>query len=80
MILARFQMSGTTAATGLSFQAAVPKVSLFFDFCCIFHVLFRDSIVPLVTTTTNASYVESEYQPWISGDAADEGDCTCGSE
>lgn len=29
MILARFQVSGNQAATGLSFQAAVPKVNIF---------------------------------------------------
>ena len=32
MILARFQVSGGVAATGLSFQAAVPKVSTYINF------------------------------------------------
>lgn len=32
MILARFQVSGGVAATGLSFQAAVPKVSTYISF------------------------------------------------
>jgi hypothetical protein len=77
MILARFQVSGTTPATGLSFQAAVPKVKFIYVLsvflCCLCSCF-------LVTTATDAAYVESEHQPRIDGDAADEGDSTCGGE
>jgi AP-1 complex subunit gamma-1 len=56
MILARFQVTGTSPVTGLSFQAAVPKVKF-----NIRLFAFRHSICWLVTTATDATYVKSKH-------------------
>ena len=95
-ILARFQVVGMSGVTGLTFQAAVPKVrsvlfcyilfflspyylNLDFSFLTCFAEMITITIYT-VTTVTNVTDVECGCEPWSGGDAADEGDCTCGGE
>jgi len=63
MILARFQVSGGEPATGLSFQAAVPKVSK--TVVSKIVVLISTSFFFFsVTTTPDAAHVQSKCKPW----------------
>lgn len=72
-ILARFQMTGDMPASGLNFQAAVPKV------CPSMHRFEIGSlqISPSVPTAADAAHVKSRRQPWGYRDTADA--CHCPS-
>jgi AP-1 complex subunit gamma-1 len=66
LILARFQVSGITPATGISFQAAVPKVRRFPDFLLTNLTLFSSD-----TTTSNVTDHQRGRLSWCDGVPAD---------
>lgn len=72
-ILARFQVTGSEAATNVNFQAAVPKVSL--NPFVVVRVLKRYSNPP-DSTAADAAHVEQHGQPRCDRDTAITSNCT----
>jgi len=70
-IMARFQVTGSNAASGLNFQAAVPKVNRFFQ--CAFLSQCIDT--PLVPAAADAADVESRRSTQRDGVTTDA--CNC---
>lgn len=76
-IMARFQVTGSNVASGLNFQAAVPKASCFVEYAIISDEL----MLSVVATVANVTDVESRHSTWCYRVAADARDrptwCKC---
>jgi AP-1 complex subunit gamma-1 len=64
MILARFQVAGNTACTGLNFQAAVPKVTSFIYLLFLAYSVVAQSqqlqMLPMSNPDVNPGAVETQ--------------------
>ena len=83
-ILARFQVTGSSTASGINFQVAVPKVSSNSGRppLASHEITFVDavSLPPLDSATANAAYVASGCRSRSDRDAADAHHCAGGCE
>lgn len=71
MILAKFTVGGSSAASGINFQAAVPKV-FFSSFGWMSRLFFN---VLLVTTASDATDVKYERSTGSYRDSTNAGHC-----